>query len=95
MKSGVYDKSCRIESLIVLVTDDECREEDGGGHGAVDGYPHVAHQGHLLVWNGGNVHISDQQLWPGYGQVMTTDLGREAARPRRVSPSAARRGWPG
>ena len=64
----------RIESLIVLVTDDECREEDGGGHGTVDTQPHVAHQGHLLVWNGGNVHISDQQLWPGYGQVMASLL---------------------
>ena len=56
--------------LATLVTDDECGEEDGDGHGGVDAQPHIAHQGHLLAWNKGNVHISDQQLWPGYGQVI-------------------------
>ena len=54
--------------LATLVTDDECGEEDGAGHGGVDAQPHIAHQGHLLAWNAR--HISDQQLWPGYGQVM-------------------------
>ena len=56
----------RIESLIVLVTDDECREEDGGGHGTVDTQPHVAHQGHLLVWNG----VMSILVTSSYGQVM-------------------------